>query len=106
MRKEPGAQHPCILNSSLEDSRNRHRVVAAGGWAGSAPAQDVVDVVVADVVPDVDVVVVVGVVTTVAFPSAVVAALEIRKPSPLATVHFTPAVDDEQVNGPSVIDWP
>jgi hypothetical protein len=58
------------------------------------------------VVAEVDVLVVVGVVTTVAFPRASVAELDMRKPSPLATAHFTPAVDDEQVNGPSVIDWP
>jgi hypothetical protein len=43
---------------------------------------------------------------TLAFPSAVVALLEMRKPSPLARVHFIPAVDEAQVNGPSVIDWP
>jgi len=41
-----------------------------------------------------------------AFPSGVVAALEMRKPSPFARVHFMPAVDDVQVNGPRVIDWP
>ena len=43
---------------------------------------------------------------TVALPSAVVAPLEMRKPSPLARVHFIPAVDDAQVKGPRVIDWP
>ena len=45
-------------------------------------------------------------VATCAFPSAVVAELEMRKPSPFASVHFMPAVDDAQVKGPSVIDWP
>jgi hypothetical protein len=41
-----------------------------------------------------------------AFPNAVVAALEMRKPSPFARVHFIPAVDDAQVKGPRVIAWP
>jgi hypothetical protein len=41
-----------------------------------------------------------------AFPSAVVAELEMRKPSPFARVHFMPAVEDAQVKGPRVIDWP
>jgi hypothetical protein len=41
-----------------------------------------------------------------AFPSAVVATLEMRKPSPFARVHLMPAVDDAQVKGPRVIDWP
>jgi hypothetical protein len=36
----------------------------------------------------------------------VIALLEIENPSPLASVHFMPAVDEAQVNGPSVIDWP
>jgi len=39
-----------------------------------------------------------------AFPSAVMAPLEMRKPSPLVRVHFMPAVDEAQVNGPRVID--
>jgi hypothetical protein len=43
---------------------------------------------------------------TWAFPTAVVAVLEMRKPSPLASVHFMPALDEAHVNGPSVIDWP
>ena len=37
---------------------------------------------------------------------AVMALLEMRNPSPLASVHLTPAVDEAQVNGPRVIDWP
>lgn len=41
-----------------------------------------------------------------ALPNVVVPLLEMRNPSPLARVHFMPAVDDAQVNGPSVIDWP
>jgi hypothetical protein len=41
-----------------------------------------------------------------AFPSAVMALLEMRNPSPLASVHLTPAVDEAQVKGPRVIDWP
>jgi hypothetical protein len=45
-------------------------------------------------------------VTTFALPSAVVALLEIRKPSPFASEHLTPAIDEAQVNGPRVIDWP
>jgi hypothetical protein len=45
-------------------------------------------------------------VVTVALPNAVVTLLEMRKPSPLATVHLMPAVDEAQVKGPSVIDWP
>jgi hypothetical protein len=43
---------------------------------------------------------------TLAFPSAVMALLEMRNPSPLASVHLTPAVDEAQVKGPRVIDWP
>ncbi len=43
---------------------------------------------------------------TFALPNTATAALEMRKPSPLASVHFTPTVDDEQVNGLSVIDLP
>ncbi len=52
----------------------------------------------------VDVVVVVG--TTLASPSTMTAALEMRKPSPLASVHLIPAVDEEQVKGARVIDMP
>ena len=44
--------------------------------------------------------------TTLALPNGVIAWLEIKNPSPLASVHFMPAVDDAQVNGPRVIDWP
>jgi hypothetical protein len=47
-----------------------------------------------------------GAEATWALPSAVVAALEIRKPSPFDSVHFMPAVDDAQVNGPRVIVCP
>lgn len=47
-----------------------------------------------------------GAAATWALPSAVVAALEMRKPSPFDCVHFMPAVDDAEVNGPRVIDWP
>ncbi len=43
---------------------------------------------------------------TVALPSAEVAPLEIRNPSPPARVHRMPAVDDAQVKGPRVIDCP
>jgi hypothetical protein len=43
---------------------------------------------------------------TLALPNTATAPLEMRKPSPLASVHFTPAGDDEQVNGLSVIDMP
>ena len=43
---------------------------------------------------------------TLALPSAVMALLEMRNPSPLASVHLTPAVDEAQVKGPRVIDWP
>ncbi len=32
--------------------------------------------------------------------------VEIWKPSPLPSVHFTPAVEDAHVKGPSVIDCP
>ena len=32
--------------------------------------------------------------------------VEMRKPSPLASVHLMPAVDEEQVNGARVIDMP
>ena len=32
--------------------------------------------------------------------------LEMRNPSPFARVHLMPAVDEVQVKGPSVIDWP
>ena len=39
-----------------------------------------------------------------AFPNAVIALLAMRKPSPVARVHFMPAVDEAQVNGPRVID--
>jgi hypothetical protein len=45
-------------------------------------------------------------VVTFAFPNAVVALLEMRNPSPFARVHFMPAVDEAQVNGPRVIDCP
>ena len=44
--------------------------------------------------------------TTLALPNGVTAWLEIENPSPLARVHFMPAVDEAQVNGPDVIDWP
>src|SRR6202000_3255176 len=47
-----------------------------------------------------------GVATTVALPNGVTAWLEIKNPSPLASVHLMPAVDEAQVNGPRVIDWP
>ncbi len=57
-----------------------------------------VDVVVVDVV--------VVAAATLAFPSTMTAALEMRKPSPLASVHLMPAVDEEQVNGARVIDMP
>ena len=43
---------------------------------------------------------------TLAFPTAVMALLEMRNPSPLASMHLTPAVDEAQVKGPRVIDWP
>jgi hypothetical protein len=43
---------------------------------------------------------------TFALPNTATPALEIRKPAPLASVHRTPAVDDEQVNGLRVIDMP
>src|SRR5271169_1829120 len=43
---------------------------------------------------------------TVACPSGVVRALEMRKPSPLASVHLTPEGDERQVNGPREIDMP
>jgi hypothetical protein len=42
----------------------------------------------------------------VALPNGVTAWLEITNPSPLASVHLMPAVDEAQVNGPRVIDWP
>jgi hypothetical protein len=45
-------------------------------------------------------------VPTVAFPSGVTAALEMRKPSPFPRMHLMPAVDEEQVNGLRVIDMP
>jgi hypothetical protein len=35
-----------------------------------------------------------------------VALLEMRKPSPFASVHVMPAVDEAQVNGPRLMDWP
>jgi hypothetical protein len=42
----------------------------------------------------------------VALPSGVTAELEMRKPSPFASMHLMPVVDDEQVNGLRVIDMP
>ena len=44
--------------------------------------------------------------TTLALPNGMTAWLEIENPSPLASVHFMPAVDEAHVKGPSVIDWP
>lgn len=42
-----------------------------------------------------------------ALPSAVMPEVEIWNPSPLeTTVHFTPAVDDAQVKGPTLIVCP
>jgi hypothetical protein len=41
---------------------------------------------------------------TVAPPTAVIPLLDIRNPAPLPSVHFMPAVEDAQVNGPRVID--
>ena len=43
---------------------------------------------------------------TLAFPTGVIAAVEIKKPSPFASVHLMPAVDDKQVNGLRVTDMP
>jgi hypothetical protein len=43
---------------------------------------------------------------TVACPSGVVRALEMRKPSPSASVHLTPEVDEWQVKGPRETDMP
>ena len=41
-----------------------------------------------------------------ALPNGMTAWLEIENPSPLASVHFMPPVDEAHVKGPSVIDWP
>lgn len=41
-----------------------------------------------------------------ALPCGVMAALEMRKPSPFPRVQVIPDVDDAQVKGPRVIDCP
>jgi hypothetical protein len=43
---------------------------------------------------------------TLAFPTGVIAAVEIKKPSPFASVHFMPVVNDRHVKGLRVTDMP
>ena len=85
LRRVACALHPAVAERDGDRSACRPAV-----FSRTQPVVDVVEVGAA----------------TLAAPNAVVPPLEMRKPSPLASVHLMPAVDEEQVNGARVIDMP